>query len=481
MSPPLPTPAVAPAARDSSQRLFKLGLAAVFAVGAYLAYISPLKDPLEIALGLGMVVLAALPALQWARLSRPYFPVFEIFMLTGINFYAVPMLIGQEDVFSFSDKIVSSAGLAVIAFQLPAIMAYFATRGERARHPLLTESLLPEKVLHRAQMGLWLNTLYLYVAGFTTLITWNLAPILRAVFIGLGIICSFIQARRWGEGQLGRNAKIAYCLNLTLQMVFLFSDLYLINGISLIILSLIGYVTTSRRIPIIVILVTLPLVALLHHGKAAMRDVYWRGGQATHPSLVELPAFFEQWINLGFTPSGHSGEKKKSLTANLMERAALFQMLCLTIDRIPDYQPFLSGDTYKDIPAQIVPRILWPNKPSPHQSNARLAIYLSLLDEESAETVSIAFGFLCEAYANFGYLGIVVLGLVLGWAFKRLSLLGQDAPQFSAMGLFLILLTAWSFQVELVMASWLTSLFQAAVVVIGIPFAFRATTGTPAS
>jgi hypothetical protein len=149
-------------------------------------------------------------------------------------------------------------------------------------------------------------------------------------------------------------------------------------------------------------------------------------------------------------------------------------MLCLTVDRIPDYLPFLNGETYKDIPAQIVPRIFWPNKPSPHQSNTRLAIYLNLVDEESAESVSIAFGFVCEAYANFGYLGIIVLGLVLGWAFKRLTLLGQNAPQFSAMGLSLILLTAWSFQVEQVLATWLISLLQAAVVVVGIPFAFRA-------
>jgi len=329
-------------------------------------------------------------------------------------------------------------------------------------------------VLRWTQTGLWLNTLYLYVAGFTPLIPWDLAPILRAVFIGLGIICSFIQARLWGEGQLSRNAKIAYCLNLALQVIFLFSDLYLINGISLIVLSLIGYVTTSRRIPVIVILVTLPVVALLHHGKAAMRDIYWRGDETIHPSLVELPAFFQQWINLGFTPSGHQTEQKKSLAANLMERAALFQMLCLTVDRIPDYLPFLNGETYKDIPAQIVPRIFWPNKPSPHQSNTRLAIYLNLVDEESAESVSIAFGFVCEAYANFGYLGIIVLGLVLGWAFKRLTLLGQNAPQFSAMGLSLILLTAWSFQVEQVLATWLISLLQAAVVVVGIPFAFRA-------
>jgi membrane-bound ClpP family serine protease len=66
-----------------------------------------------------------------------------------------------------------------------------------------------------------------------------------------------------------------------------------------------------------------------------------------------------------------------------------------------------------------------------------------------------------------------VLGVALGAAFKRLTLLGLKAPPFSALGLFLILLTAWSFQVEQVMATWLISLFQASVVVVGIPLASR--------
>jgi hypothetical protein len=391
------------------------------------------------------------------------------------------MLGGHEEVFSFSDKDVTSAGLAVVLFQLPAVIAFFAARGQPARHPLLTESLVPEKVLHRTQAGLWLSTIYMYVASFTTLIPWDIAPILRAIFVGLGIICSFIQARLWGAGQLRPSEKIAYGVNLALQVVFAFSDLYLIGGISLLVLSLIAYVTASRRVPIVLIAIALPVIALLHNGKAAMREIYWQTDGTTHPALLELPAFFQQWIDFGLRPPESKPDQKKSLATNLLERAALFQMLCLTTNRIPDYFPFLEGETYKDIPAQIVPRVFWPGKPSPHRSNARLAIYLGLVDEEGAEKVSIAFGLICEAYANFGYIGVAVLGLALGWAFKRLTLLGQKAPQFSALGLFLILLTAWSFQVELIMATWLTSLFQAAVVVIGIPFAFRATTGTPVS
>ncbi len=473
MSTPTPSPIVPPVSAAASRRLFRLGVGAVVAAAAYFLYSTPLTDPVEIALGLAILVLAALPALRWAREAQPHFPAFEIFMLTAVSFYAAPMLGGREDVFAFSDRDVTSAAIAVVLFQALAAAAYFAIRGRPAHHPLLTESLLPAKALHQTQAGLWLYTGYLYLAAFTTLIPWELSPVLRAVCVGLGIICSFIQAQLWGAGQLRRSEKIVFALNLALQAVISFSSLYLIGGISLLVLSLIAYVTASRRVPVVLILVTLPALALLHNGKAAMREIYWQPDTPVRPGPLDLPAFYGQWIEFGLRTSPGQPERRNSLATNLLERAALFQMLCLTVDRIPDHFPYLAGETYRDIPAQLVPRLLWPGKPSPHRSNARLAIYLGLVDEEGADKVSIAFGLICEAYANFGFFGVAALGLVLGAAFRRLTLLGRKAPQFSALGLFLILLTAWSFQVEQVLATWLISLLQAAVVVVAIPLASR--------
>jgi uncharacterized membrane protein YqaE (UPF0057 family) len=469
-SPPPQTPV--PISSASSRRLFQLGATAVVLTCVYLAYTSPLQDPVQIALGLAMLGLSALPALLWARDTRPHFPAFEIFMLTGINFYAIPMLGGQAEMFGFPPKAVTDAALAVLAFQLPAVVVFLAVRREPAENPLLIDSLLPEKVLFKTQAGLWLNVVYLCVSNFTDVISWNIAPILRAMFNGVGTVCAFIQARLWGEGRLDRTAKTMCGLSLFLQVALLFSGLYLINGISILALFLIAYVTTSRRVPLLFLALLLPLVAVLHNGKATMRDIYWRDNPSARPTLFQLPGFFEQWITLGLRPAAPSREPK-TLTSNLLERAALFHMVCLTADRIPAFQPYLYGETYKDLPAQFVPRIIWPGKPSPHLSNARLALYLSLVDQDTAETVSIAFGFIAEAYANFGLLGVAALGCIMGWGFKTVTLLGLEAPQFSALGLFLILLTAWSFQAEMVMASWLTSLFQAAVVVVGVPVAWR--------
>ena len=47
------------------------------------------------------------------------------------------------------------------------------------------------------------------------------------------------------------------------------------------------------------------------------------------------------------------------------------------------------------------------------------------------------------------------------------------SPIISYPGLFMILLMAWSFQIELPMSAWISSLYQAALAVLGIPFVLR--------
>ena len=47
------------------------------------------------------------------------------------------------------------------------------------------------------------------------------------------------------------------------------------------------------------------------------------------------------------------------------------------------------------------------------------------------------------------------------------------SPIFSYAGLMLILLTAWSFQTELTLSGWLSSLFQGSVSIIAFVFVFR--------
>jgi hypothetical protein len=457
---------------QASLRLYRFGLVGLIVACGWLYVQSPLKDPLLIGSGIGIVVLGAWPMLEWARHSRPWFPAFEIFMLTTINYYALPLLAGHPAVLAFSDAATWKAATGVLVLQTTAVAGFGLNRWRPIARSWLTEPLLADRLLRHAQTGLCLNTLYLVLANFTDLLVGPFEGTYRAIFFGIGIVCMFIQFRRWGAGGLANANKTIAAANLTAQIILLFSGLYLVQGMSLFILAMIGYVTASRRVPIVVIIVAVGVTAVLHNGKSSMRALYWENNQPAL-RLTELPAFFAQWIRLGLASTHEEANKNRTLTANLVERASLFQMLCLVVDRVPEHDPYLYGQSYIDIPAVLIPRFLWPGKPSSLEANVRLALYFGLVDEDTATKVSIGFGQPAEAYVNFGLIGLALLGTAMGVGYRFVCTLSIGASQLSTIGVFVILLTAWSFQAEMVAATWISSLFQAAMAVAGIPLGFR--------
>jgi hypothetical protein len=471
-APELDTPATPPDAATSRQ-LFRLGSAAL-AVGIVgLVYKSPLGDSFLLGMGAFIMVFSALPALNWARRGDAHFPVFEMFMLTAIPFYAVPLLAGHSSVLRFSEEATWTSAIGISIFQLSAIATFATTRSWALRNPALKTSLLPQSAFRYSQAGIWLNVLYLYIYGFTQLIPNEFSTPIRAVFFGVGTVSLFVEARRWGAGELQILQKVSVTVGVLIQMTFLFRELYLIVGISVVLLALIGFISTSRRVPILLIVLVFPVVAVLHNGKSIMRRQYWENKQPL-PELIDVPAFFETWFVAGLTRQPNDDEEASaSLAGRLFERASLFQMLCLVAQDSPDDVPYLMGESYKYVPSQLIPSFLWPDKPSSLLSNILLAVHYRLVSADSSSSVSIAFGMIAEAYANFGLLGCVGLGALLGFAYKRICTAAVGQPQFSALGLLTILLAAWSFQVEQIFATWFVSLVQAAAVVVGGPLIFR--------
>jgi hypothetical protein len=459
--------------RRSSVRLFQFGSFGLFGAAILLAYRSSIQDALLIGAGLVMMGLGALPALLWARHNRTHFPAFEMFMVTMIPFYVVPLLTGSKELTVYSEGAIWQATIGTLFFQLTAITAFMWTKGRPSRDRNLTTTLLPEKAQKLAQAGLWLNTVYLYVLGFMNVIPYEISTLLRAIFFGLGTVAVFVEMRRWGAGILKNHEKTAIGINLFIQTILMIRDLYLITAISLLLLSLLGYVSTSRRIPLLLLVICLPVLAILHNGKSAMRDYYWVEGNPL-PDLTELPAFFETWISIGLQPKTSELETEgPSISGKLFDRASLIQMLCLVADQTPASRPFLAGESYQYILVQLIPSFIWPDKPSSMLSNILLAIHYGLVSADSPASVSIAFGMVAESYANFGLIGCGVLGLVIGFGYKYVSIAALGCPQFSALGLLTILLSAWSFQAGQIFATWFVSLCQAAIVVIGIPMVLK--------
>jgi len=448
-----------------------MSAAAVAALLGYYVFKAEVRTDVHLLLGLTIALLSAVPALAWIKRERGSLPVFEVFILTGLSAYALPLLNAHESLVNYSNEDINTAALAVILFQIAAIAVYEAVSGRALTGRFWRDELITSDSRHWLLYGMALNTAYTCISTFTTLVPLSLEGILRAVFFGIGLICTFITARRLGARELSSGERLCFFLMLVVQCLATFATLFLVGALSTVVLAIIGFVSSRRHIPFVATVSILILFAVLHNGKAAMRDIYWVGDERVIPAPPQLPGFFSEWISQGLKPTA---DPKVSKAAKLVDRTSLFQMMCLVASCTPNQQPFLYGETYLDIPAQFVPRILWANKPLGHVSTSKLSVYFGLQTEEDTAKTTIGFGLLAEAYANFGFLGLVGIGGFFGFFIKKAQCWAAESPMLSGGGLLIVILLAWSFQTEFTLSMWIASFYQASIAILAIPFALKA-------
>lgn len=424
----------------------------------------------ELALALGCTALAFWPAFVWAKNRAYAFPAFEAFMLTTITSYILPVINGHEGVMAYSPEVIDRSLLCVLLFQICALTAFFNTRALEKRTPFWTDPLFTGDPRRWLPIGLWLNVFYMAAGQFTTLIPPDFDSVLRAVFFGLATVCLFLIGRYWGEGSLSSSVKTSAAVALVMGTLLQLLSLYMIAAISGILVYLLAYISAGRKAPWVGLVVLFACFSVLQNGKAAMRDKYWAPG-APAVGVTDVPSFFAEWVQDSL--SSDADTSKVSKKNKLIDRASLLQMLCLVVDSTQDNLPYLMGDTYENILPQLVPRLFWPNKPSGQVTTRRLSIYFGLQSEDASQFTSIAFGVLAEAYANFGMWGSVLLGLVIGWASKVISLWTRGCPMLSNGGLIMILVMAWSVQIELPASVWISSIYQAGLAMLIIPYVLR--------
>lgn len=460
------------------RQLIGLGYAGLFIVSGFLWRAQVWENQLLSLANVAMLVLGVVPMLVWLQRNDKTYPIMEFLLLTTVPFYAIPALTAHEGLFAYPEEILLKSSLVVIAFQLACIgggivsTRLYSPRVSTYRRWWEIE-VMPESNMKFTSYTITIFTGWLFFSTMTSLIPPNWVGTLRAVFYGIGIISVFIQARLWGAGQLNQTQKAWFIFNLISQVLLTFISLLLINGMSIVLTALLGYFSVARRMPWVPVLIALPLFALLHNGKPHMRKIYWENHEPA-PTLTGIPAFFTRWVELGLSNEKlNEDSKEQALTYGLMRRASLFQIVCIAVDTMPDRAPFLYGDSYSMILPQVAPRFLWPNKPSPQLSVKLLSVQLGILSMEETETTSVGFGLLTEAYANFGFFAVSLLGALFGFLLSRLALATEHCATISAAGMLRILCLVWILSAEVTLAVWLSSLYQACIA-IGVPlFAFK--------
>jgi hypothetical protein len=82
---------------------------------------------------------------------------------------------------------------------------------------------------------------------------------------------------------------------------------------------------------------------------------------------------------------------------------------------VPSRRPFAEGRTYEDIPLMLIPRVLYPDKPTSRgYTRSRWTIEIGIQDSQTRNETSYSIPAYAEAYWNFGWPGVVGVPLLFG-------------------------------------------------------------------
>jgi predicted small integral membrane protein len=204
----------------------------------------------------------------------------------------------------------------------------------------------------------------------------------------------------------------------------------------------------------------------LQVGKEAFRGVYWSG--QTEGTTSEKVQFWIEQSASKWTDAIHGNDSVASgkLATQTVSRLSLLTQAAHVLDWTPDTVPYQYGRTYSYMFITLIPRFMWPDKPSMSEANRFYQVQYGLTAENQLDSVSIAVGFLTEGYINFGWLGVVgvayFVGLALG-IFQRTFLGAGSGMLFGSLGLALV-------PGFLALESQLTQYFSGFVQQVGLTF-----------
>lgn len=449
-------------------------------------------------LALGVGVLALLPSWMWLRSGArgiPFVPIIAVFEFITTT---LPVLSRHEGHAAFLPGEIHRAVLSVGLYLAAMCVLYGWSLRLPMRQPRAIRA-LPVRRWNEDTAG----TLCLSVLGLVVLwhmllldgILWqilNMLPqgafsIARSIVDLLGISATFLVGLLAGLGAL-RGARLGAALALVAVFAAsVASGLILAGAAPILFAYILGRLAGSGRMPWLALAVSFAVLTVLNEGKWEMRGAYWNRGPASVlsgprdlPSTAprDLPRYYFKWF-------GHGIDQFAGVQADPMADAALYeednpffsvfnrasgiQMVAEAQSIVPAFRPHLHGETYWITGPLLIPRVFWPDKPRTHMGQVIMNVHLGRQSEEDTFQTYISWGAVAEAWVNFGWLGVALIGAAVGAAFGwagRWCAMGSVASLRSLVAVILVqralAFSALSFSI------FATSTFQALVVAVAL-------------
>ena len=261
--------------------------------------------------------------------------------------------------------------------------------------------------------------------------------------------------------------KLLMLFFLVTRLITALSSGWLGSFASIIVITGVVYLAELKRIPRIMSLAALLFVLFFQTGKEDFRKVYWQ--RETEPTgRIERVTFWTEaslakWNQVVTDPSAVSirGVLNPSLT-----RVSLLSQAANVVEKTPSIVPYQYGQLYSYMFVTLIPRFLWPDKPTMNEANQFYQVAYGLSSEEELGNVSIAVGVLAEGFISFSWFGVVGVMFLLGVFFEvyRRAFLSNTSGGFMiAMG---VLLLPSMLAVESQMAQYLGGIIQQIIFIV---------------
>jgi len=201
------------------------------------------------------------------------------------------------------------------------------------------------------------------------------------------------------------------------------------------------YLQSRGRIPGTWLLILAVYVLFFQVGKEEFRARYWshpvEGG--TLERVIDWVGIsLHQWQTLYDHPST---ERFQSLVSRSVNRLSLLPMGAAVLERTPASVPHQHGKLYSYMLVTLIPRFLWPDKPSFNEANRFFQVAYGMSREQDLDRTSISVGVLVESYISFGWAGVVMIMFFMGVffaIFQKLCLMPGSPILLSAIGIAMI-------------------------------------------
>lgn len=415
-----------------------------------------------------LAFLSCFPIVRWLKQGAVGIPIGETFCALHIVYYLIPMTEQRETIAIFPADTLFRALLAVCAFLGAVQVADLLVRRRETTIDKWLKILVQRRVSDRRELaivwfllGAWwcfgLATALQYLPDFGASLN-----TVRSVFTAGGMFAVVYLLHAVGRRALSPTATWVAILAIATRALLEVASGFLVGSGTVLATALVAFTMGRRKPPTLIALALALVLGFFHAGKGEFRKRYWAEDTMAMQERVNLVEAYSFWIESSWAALSSTGEDKTTV-GGVLQRGSLLQMVALVVHETPVRLPYLQGSTYWQFAELIVPRVFWEGKRRGNLPTETLGIYYGVQTEESTDFTSISFGSIAEAWANFGWLGVILSGGIFGIGFSLARRVSSFANPNQPAFVLIAMLVPMAFNLEHTLAETLTMALQTLV------------------